>query len=215
MKPTSKEGIEDVLGTVARLRAPGGCAWDQKQTHKTLEKYLIEECAEVLEALDSGNDAALEEELGDLLLQVLMHAQIASERGAFDFASIAAKLNAKLIFRHPHVFGGQTAPEDDQAFWQQWERLKAQEREAKGEAAKKDSIQLPPKLPALSYAAAVVKAFKKAQKVVDLSEAEDCAADSEMRLAARLFECVGACQQAGIDPEGALRRYAAERAKAL
>ncbi|HQU09691.1 MAG TPA: MazG nucleotide pyrophosphohydrolase domain-containing protein, partial [Opitutales bacterium] len=113
------------------LRGPGGCPWDQKQTHETRRKYLTEECTEVLEALESGNDAAFEEELGDVLLQLLLHAQIASERGAFDFASIVSRLNAKLVFRHPHVFDGQPIPADEQALSDQWERLKALQKATK------------------------------------------------------------------------------------
>jgi tetrapyrrole methylase family protein / MazG family protein len=115
--------MEALLETIQRLRAEDGCPWDKAQTHESLMKYLREESAEVLEVLArapyAGKDKDLEEELGDLLLQVLLHAQIASERGAFDFKSLAAKLNEKLIERHPHVFGGPrlSTEGEAQAMW--------------------------------------------------------------------------------------------------
>ena len=94
---------------VARLRAPDGCPWDREQTHASLRRFLLEETYEALEALDSGDVFALEEELGDLLLQIVFHAQIGAENGMFDFGDVVAAITGKMIRRHPHVFGGASA----------------------------------------------------------------------------------------------------------
>lgn len=113
------------------LRSPDGCPWDREQTHKSLKPYLLEECYEVLEALDAQDPASLKEELGDLLLQVLFHAQIASEKGEFDFGEVCDTLARKLIHRHPHVFQVDSANSNIQSasdVIQQWDRLKRQER---------------------------------------------------------------------------------------
>src|SRR2546425_6433787 len=98
--------FERLLEIMRRLREPGGCPWDREQTRTSLKPFLIEEAYEVLEAIESGDAAALQEELGDLLFQVVFHAQIAVERGEFDTAGVLARLAGKMITRHPHVFGG-------------------------------------------------------------------------------------------------------------
>jgi tetrapyrrole methylase family protein/MazG family protein len=99
------DSFEELKQLFSRLRAPDGCPWDRKQTHASLRPYLIEESYEVLQALDDGDLAKLREELGDLLLQVMLHAQIASEEGAFTIDDVIQTLSDKLIHRHPHVFG--------------------------------------------------------------------------------------------------------------
>ena len=116
---------------VARLRAPDGCPWDREQTHSTLRASLIEECHEVIDAIERSDDANLREELGDLLLQVVMHAQLADERGAFTLEEIATTVSEKMVRRHPHVFGDKLAADSD-AVLKQWEKIK---REEKGENA--------------------------------------------------------------------------------
>src|SRR5205814_6974745 len=98
-------GLGSLFEVVARLRAPGGCPWDREQTHSSLRPYLLEETYEVLEAIDSGDDEKLKEELGDLLLQVAMHAEIAAESGRFDADRKSEAVAAKMVKRHPHVFG--------------------------------------------------------------------------------------------------------------
>src|ERR1700688_2947418 len=103
-KPYSP-GIAAIFEVVARLRAPGGCPWDREQTHESLRPYLLEETYELLEAIDSGNTAKMKEELGDLLLQVAMHAEIAAEDGRFNAAEVSEAVAAKMVKRHPHVFG--------------------------------------------------------------------------------------------------------------
>ena len=156
------EAVQNVVQTVHRLRAPGGCPWDMKQTHQTLRPYVIEEAYEVLDILDRIDSserlkrepelaASFQEELGDLLMQVLIHSELASETGTLDFASVARALNAKLIHRHPHVFG-ENAPElkdlDAEGVLQNWEKIKAAEKAKKNtEASVLDG--LPRSLPSL------------------------------------------------------------------
>lgn len=120
--------FETLREIIAKLRAPGGCPWDRKQTHSTLKPYLIEEAYEVLECIDEGNRDKLCEELGDLLLQILLHAQIASEEGTFDISHVIQKISKKIIHRHPHVFGRVKVSGAEEVS-AQWQRLKQEEKE--------------------------------------------------------------------------------------
>src|SRR4030042_4163428 len=120
--------FDDLERIVARLRAPDGCPWDREQTHASLRKYLLEECYEVLEALDEGDTQKLLEELGDLLLQIALHAQIATEAGEFSMGDVLRGINAKLIHRHPHVFGDVKVA-DAREVEHNWEALKREERQ--------------------------------------------------------------------------------------
>jgi tetrapyrrole methylase family protein / MazG family protein len=128
--------FERLVAVMSRLRSPGGCPWDREQTHATLRTYLIEEAYEVLDALEAGDDAKFAEELGDLLLQVLFHSQIAQEEGRFQIADVVREIYQKLIRRHPHVFGKKRA-KDAAAVLRNWEIIKAQERLAKKEEVEK------------------------------------------------------------------------------
>jgi MazG family protein len=119
--------FEKLVAVQERLRAPGGCPWDREQTHATLRSYLIEECYEVLDALDSGDDSKFAEEMGDLLLQVLFHSDIAREQGRFTVSDVIREIHDKMIRRHPHVFGDVRVKNSHQVL-QNWERIKAQER---------------------------------------------------------------------------------------
>jgi MazG family protein len=119
---------------MARLRAPGGCPWDREQTHSTLRTYLIEEAYEVLDALDSRDDSKFAEELGDLLLQVLFHAQIAAEQRRFSINDVIREIHDKMIRRHPHVFGTTNAKTSAEVL-RNWELLKTEERQSKSEVA--------------------------------------------------------------------------------
>lgn len=119
--------IQQLRDIVARLRAPDGCPWDREQTHASLRGALIEECYEVIEAIERADDANLKEELGDLLLHVVMHAQMAGERSAFTLEDVAADVCEKMIRRHPHVFGDKLAG-DSAAVLRQWEQIKRQEK---------------------------------------------------------------------------------------
>jgi len=123
--------FERLVGLQARLRAPNGCPWDVEQTHETLRTYLIEEAYEVLEALESGDDGKFREELGDLLLQVVFHAQIAAEEGRFTAADVARDIHDKMVRRHPHVFGERRAGNAAEVL-KNWEQIKAEERRTKG-----------------------------------------------------------------------------------
>jgi MazG family protein len=131
------EWFEKLVAVQARLRAPNGCPWDREQTHQSLRTYLIEEAYEVLEALDSGNDAKFSEEMGDLLLQIVFHSQIASEEGRFTVAEVIREIHDKMIRRHPHVFG-ETRAKDSAEVLRNWEQIKAEERRlnASGGASK-------------------------------------------------------------------------------
>lgn len=125
-----KYSFEDFLEIIAQLRAPGGCPWDIKQTHESLRKCLTEEAGEVIDAINNKDDANLCEELGDLLLQVVMHAQIAAEGGRFTMDDIIQGISEKMIRRHPHVFGGETATTVEEGL-SLWEQIKKQEKAAK------------------------------------------------------------------------------------
>lgn len=126
---TPGEWFEKLVAVQARLRAPNGCPWDREQTHQTLRTYLMEEAYEVLEALESGDDAKFAEEMGDLLLQIVFHSQIAREEGRFTVAEVIREIHDKMIRRHPHVFG-ETKAKDSAEVLRNWEQIKSEERRA-------------------------------------------------------------------------------------
>lgn len=126
-KLSAGQWFEMLVAVQARLRAPGGCPWDREQTHQTLRTYLIEEAYEVLDALESGNDAKFAEEMGDLLLQIVFHSQIASEENRFTVSDVIREIHDKMIRRHPHVFGAARA-KDSAEVLRNWEQIKAEER---------------------------------------------------------------------------------------
>ena len=127
------ERFDEVVGIMAKLRGEGGCPWDRKQTRESLKPYLIEEAYEVLEAIEEHNDCTLKEELGDLLLQILFHAQIGHELESFTIEDVLQTLREKLIRRHPHVFGDSTV-KDAAEVVHRWEEIKRQEKSAAGQA---------------------------------------------------------------------------------
>jgi tetrapyrrole methylase family protein / MazG family protein len=146
---SSFEAFQEVI---ARLRAPDGCLWDREQTHSTLRKYLLEETYETLTALDAEDPAAMQEEFGDLLLQIVLHAQIASEEGEFTMADVITSISRKLIRRHPHVFGD-VQVQNVSGVLTNWQRIKEAERKENGEQDKKGLLDgVPRALPALSQA---------------------------------------------------------------
>jgi tetrapyrrole methylase family protein/MazG family protein len=152
--------LDDFVGLIARLRAPGGCPWDREQTHASLKPMTIEEAYEVLVAIDEGTDEDLAGELGDLLLQVVFHSQIAAEEGRFTIADVIARVSAKMVRRHPHVFGDETAATPGEVL-RNWEALKREERAKSGKAAPAESMldSVPHSLPA------VMEAFQATTKV--------------------------------------------------
>ena len=143
--------FSELVAIMARLRGPAGCPWDRQQTHATLKPYLLEEVYEALEAIDAADDAELCKELGDVLLQVVFHAQIAAEEGRFDIEAVGQAIVDKLIRRHPHVFGDASADEADEVL-RRWEQIKKQERLQQGEAAPSLLEGIPKHLPALMRA---------------------------------------------------------------
>ena len=175
-----------------RLRAE--CAWKREQTHESLRRYLVEESAEVLEAIDSGDPDHLREELGDLLLQILFHAVIAEEQGRFDIDDVAADLVVKLRRRNPHVFDPATSDAADPvAINEQWERIKAEEKQRAGVME-----GVPEELPALLRA---VKALDRLERAGTPVTVDTSSAD----LGDRLLALAAEARDEGIDPEQALR----------
>lgn len=128
---TAGQWFEKLAAVQARLRAPDGCPWDREQTHASLRTYLIEEAYEVLEAMESGNDAKFAEEMGDVLLQIVFHSQIAKEQGRFTVSDVIREVHDKMVRRHPHVFGEKRA-KDSAEVLKNWEQLKKEERAAAG-----------------------------------------------------------------------------------
>jgi MazG family protein len=203
--------IEDLLKTVAALREPEtGCPWDIEQDHQSLAECLVDECCELLQTIDRLDMDHMEEELGDVLLQVVMHAQMARERGDFDFESVCRVVDEKLIRRHPHVFGD-SATGDTQAVLKQWDQIKATERK-RGPKQTGKFKDLPRQLPALMFAKDVYKQIEKQAMPVDGvidARAITARAESmdEARLGEELFQIAAACRARGVDPESALRTY--------
>lgn len=208
-------GIEKLLITVAKLREPEtGCPWDIEQTHQSITVCLIDECCELLQTIDRLDMEHMEEELGDVLLQVIFHAQIAKENGHFDFDSVCEVLNEKLVRRHPHVFGDEKNLKTSDSVLDRWELIKANEKK-RGFVASGIFKDLPPQLPALMFAEDVHKQIVK--KSLDASEFYDF--DSvksliddrlidESAIGSLLFNLVALCKDNQIEPESALRRYA-------
>jgi MazG family protein len=202
--------IDELRQTMARLRAPDGCPWDREQTHQTLARCLIDECSELLDTIDRHDIPHMREELGDVLIQVVFHAQLAAERGDFDFDDVAREINEKLVRRHPHVFGDHDKLGTAEAVITKWEQIKATEKKH-GPAQQGVFKEMPPRLPALMFAEAVMKQIAKqslpAAPAVDTAEVARTADGlTEAGAGRRLFALAAACRQAGIDPEMALRK---------
>lgn len=204
-------GIEKLIKTVAALREPEtGCPWDVEQDHQSIAECLVDECCELLQTIDRLDMEHMEEELGDVLLQVVMHAQMAQEAGHFDFDAVCNLVDEKLVRRHPHVFGT-GALGDSEAVLVQWDQIKAEEKK-RGPKQLGRFKDLPLQLPALMYAKDVFKQIQKQSMdvsgLVDL-DAIQAQADAldEALLGQQLFEIAAACRGRGIDPESALRRY--------
>ncbi len=203
--------VEDLRRTVARLRAPGGCPWDIEQTHQSLAVCLIEECAELLDTIDRLDMEHMREELGDVLIQVVFHAQLAEEKGLFDLEAVAREINDKLIRRHPHVFGTGKLDTSEQVITQ-WEQIKATEKKNGAQPAPAGVFKRqPPALPSLLNALEVYKQIHKkklpAEGLLDEPTiAQQAEGLTEAAAGRKLFELAAACRKAGIDPESALRR---------
>ena len=212
--------IEELLEVMARLRAPGGCPWDRKQTHQSLRFYAVEEVYELLDAIESGDDTALLEELGDVLLQVVFHAQLARERGAFDFDAVARRLTEKLIHRHPHVFGNTRVRDADQVL-AQWDELKRKEKHGTEQERSSVFDGIPRHLPALLRATELVKKARRAGLHDGMLPSREPGGPGRTgarwtprRLAVALWELVEIAQARGWSAEALLREETKRREQA-
>jgi len=202
--------IAELRQTIARLRAPGGCPWDQEQTHASLVRCLIDEVSELIDTIDRLDMPHMREELGDVLIQVLFHAQLAEEAGRFDLDDVAREVNEKLIRRHPHVFGDKSLETSAQVL-HQWDLIKAGEKKAAGRKESGLFKAQPPRLPALMFAEVVWKQVDKLQLTgatkFDPARIREISANlNEASLGRALFELAAAARMRGLDPEGALRQ---------
>lgn len=204
----SKSAINDLLRVMADLRAPEGCPWDREQTHMTLRLHAIEEVYELMDAIEAGDDHEMVEELGDVLLQVVFHCQLAKERGAFAFEAVARTMVDKLLRRHPHVFGNAYAKTVDQV-WAQWDQIKKAEKQGtKGERTSAlDGV--PKHLPALLRAEKLVKKARRAR----LLAAGKATRLSEKAVGERLYDLAEYAQTRGWSAEDLLRAELKRREK--
>ena len=194
--PRPHPELEELIAVAERLRAPGGCAWDREQTHSSLVRYLVEETHELVEAIEAGDDAELVEELGDVLYQVVFHADIAAEAGRFTLEDVARHMREKMVHRHPHVFG-ETVADTPDAVVAIWDDLKATEK------PERESVLdgVPRGMPALALAD---KLLGKARPLGVLVEPVLPPA-GEAELGEELLAIVAGAREAGLDPERALR----------
>ncbi|MEY4385189.1 MAG: hypothetical protein RLY20_472 [Verrucomicrobiota bacterium] len=179
-----KPAINQLLAVMAKLRSPKGCPWDREQDHMTLRRHAIEEVYELIDAIEAGDDHEMAEELGDLLLQVVFHCQMAEERGAFNFEKVAQNIADKLIRRHPHVFGKVKVKDVDEV-WANWEKIKKAEKH--GTKHQRDSALdgIPKHLPALLRAEKLVKKARKANLLGDAKKPTSIARIEDGKTATR------------------------------
>ena len=229
-KHSKKHTIDDLLGVMVRLRDPvAGCPWDVKQTFSTIAPYTIEEAYEVADAITRGDLDALKDELGDLLLQVVYHAQMASEQKRFEFADVADAITRKMVRRHPHVFADQKL-RDEFLNADLWERIKAEEKAERGTSANSSRLDdVPVTLPALTRAVKIQKRAaevgfdwpslapvlaKAEEEIAELKAAIDASPPDACKPPAKkigeefgdlLFVMANIARHLGVDPEAALR----------
>ena len=204
--------INDLLKVMAKLRSPKGCPWDREQSHLTLRRHAIEEVYELIDAIEAGDDHEMAEELGDLLLQVVFHAQMAKERGAFDFEKVCRVLVDKLIRRHPHVFGT-TKVKDVDEVWANWEKIKKAEKHGTKHARHSALDGIPKHLPALLR---VEKLLKKAHKAKLLMAGQTAKSRlTKAALAKELFDMAAQAQARGWSAEELLSAEAKKQERRL
>jgi len=195
--------ISDLLDVMARLRAPNGCPWDREQDHRSLRWHAVEEVYELMDAIESEDDHEMEEELGDLLLQVVFHCQLAKERGAFDFEQAARHITNKLIRRHPHVFGDVKVKDVDQV-WANWEKIKRAEKHGTRHSRPSALDGIPRHLPALLRAEKLVKKARRAK----LTGATPRRRLTQAQIGAELFRLASYAQSRGWSAEDLLKKEA-------
>jgi len=213
--PENLNRFSALVDIIARLRSPEGCPWDRKQSHASLRETLLEECYEVLEALDEGDSDKLCEELGDLLMHIVMHAQIASEAGEFEMRDVVGGISAKLIRRHPHVFGSLKVKDADDVLLN-WETLKKDERDE--DASMLENV--PQHMPSLAYSQRIQSRVarvgfdweddggvidKLAEEVAEFKQSES-QKEKEAEFGDILFTLANIARRMGIDLESALRQ---------
>ena len=213
--PQDLNQFATLVDIVAKLQAPDGCPWDREQTHASLRENLLEECYEVLEALDSGDPGKLCDELGDLLLQVVLHAQIATEAGEFKLEDVVTNINAKLIHRHPHVFGSLKV-KDAEEVAHNWEVLKQKERPPDTSIL----ASVPKQMPALGYSREIQRRaawvgfdWKDVDGIIEKLDEEvrefkqaDTEQQREQEFGDLLFTLVNIARRLGVDSEAVLRQ---------
>ena len=187
---------------MARLRSPGGCPWDREQNHQTLRFHAVEEAYELMDAIEAGDDHEMVEELGDLLLQVVFHCQLASERGAFDFEQVARRITEKLIRRHPHVFGDTKVKSVDEV-WANWEKIKTAEKHGTRHARPSALDGIPRHLPALLRAEKLAKKARRANLLPAAGGRSTVL--TRQWLARKLFDLARRAQARGWSAEELLR----------
>ena len=213
--PENLDQFAALVDIIARLRSPDGCPWDRRQTHASMRENLLEECYEVLETLDKGDSGKLCEELGDLLMQVVMHVQIASEAGEFEMGDVVGSISTKLIRRHPHVFGSLKVKDADEVLLN-WEALKKNERDS--DASMLENV--PKHLPALAYSQEIQSRVarvgfdweddsgvidKLVEEVAEFKETES-QEEREAEFGDLLFTLANIARRMDIDLESALRQ---------
>jgi tetrapyrrole methylase family protein/MazG family protein len=212
--PEDLSKFDALVKIIARLRAPDGCPWDKEQTHQTLRGNLLSETYEVLEVLDGGEAKELCEELGDLLLQIVLHAQIAKDEGEFQIGDVVQGISTKIIRRHPHIFGSRKV-KDTEEVMHNWEELKKEEREA----GKSMLAGAPKQMPALAYAYEISRRavrvgfeWENLDGVIDkileeVKEIKEAGSREEkaQEIGDLLFTLVNYARWEGVDPEAALR----------
>ncbi len=202
------QSVDKLIEIVKKLRSPEGCPWDREQTHKSIRGHLVEECAELLETIDLEDFPHMQEELGDLLMHIVLHSEIASEEGHFTFDDVVNEISEKLVRRHPHVFSDKNANNSDEVL-QIWKDVKKQEKLDKGKFVSDNFFDnIPPSLSALRIAYEAAKkssdsAIKKANSELEKSN------NLSANCGKKIFEAVMFTVSQKFEPESALRDYIA------
>jgi uncharacterized protein YabN with tetrapyrrole methylase and pyrophosphatase domain len=203
--------INELLKVMARLRSPKGCPWDREQNHKSLRWHAVEEVYELIDAIEAGDEHEMVEELGDLLLQVVFHCQLAKERGSFNFEKVSRHITDKLIRRHPHVFGNIRVKDVDEV-WANWEKIKHAEKHGTRHARPSALDGIPKHLPALLRAE---KLMKNARRAKLLQKQPRESRMTRAQLGEQLFEMASSAQLKGWSAEDILRAEIQKRERDL